>query len=156
MSDMAEPKAIQIREVTADDREAWLKMRQHLWPKSPPEEVENYLRTGRFDGFDTCIVLVAVAADGALLGFAEISARPYADGCDTAPVAYLEGWYVQEEHRRTGIGRKLVKAAEDWGRAQGFTEFGSDADVHNIDSQKAHAAVGFTEAQRIVCFRKDL
>ena len=103
------------------------------------------------------VVLVAVRADGlGLEAFAEVGERPFADGCDTSPVAYLEGWYVDEEVRRQGIGTALVRAAEAWARARGYREFASDALLDNADSQRAHEATGFVEVERAVRFKKDL
>jgi GNAT superfamily N-acetyltransferase len=66
-------------------------------------------------------VLVAVESDAraTLLGFAELSRRAYAEGCETSPVGFLEGWFVVAERRRQGIGRALVSAAEAWARALG-------------------------------------
>ena len=89
-------------------------------------------------------------------GFVELSIRAYAEGCYSGRVAFLEGWYVVPAARRKGVGRALVQAAEDWGRAQGCTEFGSDALLDNATSQAAHRALGFAEVVQIRCFRKDL
>jgi aminoglycoside 6'-N-acetyltransferase I len=58
--------------------------------------------------------------------------------------------------RREGVGRALIAAAEAWGRAQGCTEFASDAKLENHLSAAAHNALGFTEVDRIRCFRKPL
>lgn len=71
-------------------------------------------------------------------------------------MAYLEGWYVEPDVRRRGIGRALVRAAEDWGRTQGCTEFASDTEIENAASAAAHTALGFEEVDRVRCFRKRL
>jgi aminoglycoside 6'-N-acetyltransferase I len=71
-------------------------------------------------------------------------------------VGYLEGIWVDERHRSGGIGRDLVAAAERWARAQGCTEMASDRLLENEASGLFHAAVGYDEAERIVCFRKSL
>jgi aminoglycoside 6'-N-acetyltransferase I len=100
-------------------------------------------------------VLVAERPDGAgLAGFAEVGARPFADGCDTRPVAYLEGWYVDPDVRRQGIGAALIRAAEVWARERGYREFASDALLENTGSQRAHEALGFIEVERAVRYRK--
>lgn len=63
---------------------------------------------------------------------------------------------MDERRRRSGVGKVLVEAVEAWGRSLGMTEIASDTDPSNHVSQKAHAALGFDEAERIVCFAKKL
>jgi aminoglycoside 6'-N-acetyltransferase I len=100
---------------------------------------------------------VAEAAGGVLVGFLEAGLRSYVDSCDPIrPVGYVEGWYVIEAHRREGIGAQLLRAAEEWARAQGSTEMASDCDIENIISQRTHEALGFQVTSRSVNFRKML
>jgi aminoglycoside 6'-N-acetyltransferase I len=131
-------------------------MRQALWP----EHGEKYHPTeiARFLAGELKMPLAVLVADDndELLGFAELNIRPYAEGCNTDSVGFLEGWYVLPEARRRGIGRALVVAAEDWARAQGCTEFASNALAENELSRTAHRALGFEEVETIRCFRKDL
>jgi aminoglycoside 6'-N-acetyltransferase I len=146
----------QIRPAIIEDSPAWLAMRSALWPDdestSHEREIESFF-AGRLRM--PLQVLVAVT-DSGVVGFAELSIRAYAEGCTTDRVAFLEGWYVAPECRRTGVGRALVEAAEAWARAQGCREFGSDAVVDNDVSAAAHEALGFEEVVQIRCFRKDL
>ena len=76
----------------------------------------------------------------------------------TFPVgsASTASWYVLPDVRTLGVGRQLVEAVARWARAQGYSELASDALIANTASQAAHTALGFEEASRIVCFRKDL
>ena len=98
---------------------------------------------------------IARTDDGVAVGLAEASLRrDYVNGCKTSPVAFLEGIYVAPQHRRSGIAGQLVAAVEDWARAQGCTEFASDAALDNLQSHRMHAALGFEETQRVVYFRK--
>jgi aminoglycoside 6'-N-acetyltransferase I len=133
-------------------------MRCVLWPEGPEaehwEEIEEFFANPA--PARPAAVLVAEDADGSLVGFVELAIRPYAEGCLTDRVAYLEGWYVAEPRRGTGVGRALVGASEDWGRAQGCSEFASDADPDNGPSISAHTALGFTDAGMIRCFYKRL
>ena len=130
-------------------------MRCALWPEGSASEhgaeIDRFF-AGQLD--NPLEVLLAVDARGAALGFAELSIRAYAEDCLTDRVAYLEGWYVIAEARRRGVGRALVAAAERWGRAQGCTEFASDALIDNDVSARAHRALGFAETVQIRCFRK--
>ena len=89
-------------------------------------------------------------------GFIEMGQRDYAEGCETSPVAYVEGWYVDEDLRRQGWGASLIRVAEDWARNQALREIASDTWLENETSIQAHLALGFSEEDRIVTFRKKL
>jgi aminoglycoside 6'-N-acetyltransferase I len=94
--------------------------------------------------------------DGRLGGYVEVGTRPYAEGCDTSPVAYVEAWYVEADLRRRGWGGKLFAAVEDWARAKGHSELASDSLLENHVSIAAHKSLGFSEVERQVCFAKKL
>lgn len=147
---------IQIRPAQPGDAAAWECMRQALWPSPTDEHVAEI--AAYFDGKQNrpAEVLLAIDADGQAIGFAELAIRECAEGCYSGRVAYLEGWYVAPGVRRQGVGAALVRAAEEWGRAQGCTEFASDTDLDNAVSEAAHHALGFIEAGRITCFKKNL
>ncbi len=101
-------------------------------------------------------ILVALNATGDITGLIALQVRPWADGCLTAPVAYVEAWYVAPDYRRQGIGTALMRAAEDWARTKGMTEIGSDADVTNTASLAAHARLGWQASEQVQHFRRDL
>lgn len=132
-------------------------MRKRLWPSGSTEEHRQDLQAF-FAGKarEPLEILVSEDADGTLSGFCELSIRAYAESCSTDRVGYLEGWYVEPEYRRQGIGQTLVASAEDWARAQGCTEFASDAEADNSASIQAHRALGFDDVGLIRCFRKDM
>jgi hypothetical protein len=52
--------------------------------------------------------------------------------------------------------KALLTACEDWARTKGCTEFASDCELTNTQSLRFHLNVGFTEANRIICFTKKL
>ena len=147
---------MQIRAVEQRDSVEWERMRQLLWPAPKGEHASE--TQAFFSGPRDNPVEVFVAFDdaGRALGFAELAIRPYAEGCHSRRVAYLEGWYVDPHARGTGVGGALVRAVEDWGRSQGCTELASDTEIENEVSAAAHRALGFSEAARIVCYRKSL
>jgi len=101
-------------------------------------------------------VFVAERDDGSIGGYVEVGARSYADGCDTSPVGYIEAWYVDADLRRSGVGRALLTAAEDWARARGYREMASDAQLDNEVSHAAHRHSGYEEVDRVVQYRKVL
>lgn len=147
-----------IRPLEAADLEPWVRLRCALWPNHSADELRGDAE--RILGGDPAphlkiMTFVAEDADG-LCGFIEASLRAFADGCDTSPVGYIEGWYVVADLRGEGIGAKLVRAAENWARGEGCTEMASDAHADNEGSRKAHKALGYSEKRPVVRFRKGL
>lgn len=146
-----------VRPATPRDAAAWLQLRYALWPEgSAAEHREEIERFFSGDAREPVMVLLAEDGAGRPVGLAELSIRAHAEGCRSDRVAYLEGWFVVPEARRSGVGRALIAAAEEWGRSQGCSEFASDAQPDNEVSAAAHRALGFTEVGLVRCFRKDL
>lgn len=143
-----------IRLVEERDTEEWLRLRLTLWSNHTVDEMRAEMAELRAD--ESTPVFVAERGDGTLGGFVEAGLRKYADGCDTSPVGYIEGWYVHADLRGQGIGRALVQAAEDWALKQGCVEMGSDTWLDNEVSYRAHLAIGYEEAERLIHFRKRL
>ena len=129
---------MRIRPVRDDDTAEWLRMSQALDPSCPREEHEADLRLIR--ARSDAEVFVIERPEGGLAGYVEVASRSYADGCATSPVGYVEAWYVDSDVRRSGLGRALLTAAEDWARRQGFAEIASDALLENDVS--LHAPLG--------------
>jgi aminoglycoside 6'-N-acetyltransferase I len=101
-------------------------------------------------------VFVAEQEGGGLAGFVEAALRSEAIGCGAGPIGYIEGWYVDVDQRRQGLGRQLVQAGEEWARGRGCRQMASDAEVENAVSRRAHAALGYQEVIRLAHFRKPL
>ena len=130
-------------------------MRHALWPEGSVDEHRAEIEAIVAGAWSTIYPYLILLMEG--VGFAEVTLRSRADGCDPLrPVGYLEGWYVAEPHRRSGHGAALLRAAEEWARAQGCTEMASDTWLDNEISQRAHAALGFETVDRVVHFKKRL
>lgn len=147
-----------VRPAEPRDAAAWQRMREALWPghADHAREIAAYFahpETGTPEVGHA--VLIAEAPKGPC-GFLEVGLRSYAEGCQASPVPYVEGWWVDPAHRLTGAGRALVEAAAAWARERGYRELASDCELENTTSAAAHAACGFQETGRIVCFRKVL
>ena len=151
-----------IRPAREADLEQLARMCEALWPRASATEHAEELRLllgGKTDLVLTMplAIFVAEASDGRLAGFVEVDLRSHADGCDPSrPVGYVEGWYVGEDFRRGGVGKKLIAKAEEWARGQGCAEMGSDAVIENEMSQRAHEALGYEVVDRCVHYRKKL
>ncbi len=145
---------LEIRPATPDDTAEWLRMRLLLWPEVEAPELMAEMERILADPHTP--VFVIQRSEGGLAGFIETGSRKYADGCVTAPVGYIEGWFIDEDLRGQGWGHKLVRTAEDWARSQGFKEMASDTWLENEVSIKAHLAMGYEEVERLIHFAKTL
>lgn len=91
------------------------------------------------------------------VGFAQCQLRhDYVEGTDSSPVGYLEGVFVKEEYRNRGYAKELLAECEKWAKEKGCKEFASDCEIENVSSFHFHMASGFEEANRIICFVKEL
>lgn len=149
------PDNMIVRRYVPADESEWLRMRLALWPEVNAE-VQRAEMMAWLTRSDAVVLVAPGTLNAGLAGFAEVGTRSVADGCDTSPIAYLEGWYVDPDMRRQGIGCALVRAAESWGRERGLREFASDAELENMESQRAHVALGFREVERAVLYLKRL
>ena len=137
-----------IRTYSGADRREYQRMRLALWPDCDDSDIDPWMARPDATTF------LAVRADDTLCGFVEVGARSIAEACETSPVGFLEGWYVDPDARGDGIGRALLAEAEEWARAQGYTEMGSDAELDNLTGHDAHRRCGYEEVGRVVQFRK--
>jgi len=144
-----------VRPISEVDLSEWFRLRRKLWDATSDEDHKAEM-LDILDHPETQLVLVADADAGKLAGFLEASIRPFVEDCESDNVGYLEGWYVDPEFRRRGIGRSLVQAAEMWARSSGCTEMASDAELGNEPSLASHVRLGYEETSRLVHLRKSL
>ncbi len=145
----------QVRPISGNDINEWFRLRKLLWDESTDAEHKAEM-LDIYEHTDSQLVIVAQLEDGRLVGFLEASIRPFVEDCHSDHVGYLEGWFVEPDYRRYGIGRQLVKAAETWAQSKGCEEMASDAEVGNDSSLRAHLNLGYIETSRLVHLRKEL
>lgn len=128
-------------------------MRCALWPEASAAEHEAELAAQGADRPD-CATFVAARPDGRLCGFAEVALRPWAEGVEAQPAAFLEGLYVDPDMRRQRVARQLVDACDAWAASRGSSGLGSDTQLDNTQSQAVHARLGFREIERTVVYAR--
>jgi aminoglycoside 6'-N-acetyltransferase I len=144
---------ITVRRVTPQDSQEWFRMRKGIWPDAPDE----YLLFDMDEIFASEKDAVFMAfVDEHPAGMIEVRLREYAEGCETSPVGYIEGWFVNGEFRGTGVAGALTQSAEGWARDQACTEMASDTWLDNDASIRAHKKLGYHEVERLVHFVKQL
>lgn len=147
---------VEVKPVDPAYADEWLAMRCALWPDASRDELRDEVASF-FTGSVPHLLHVLLAIEaGHAVGFVELNIRPYAEGCASGRVAFLEGWFVSRQHRTQQVGALLIAASERWAREQGCTEFASDALYDNELGRAAHLGVGFEEVEAIRCFRKAL
>lgn len=140
-----------IKAADAASLDDWSLLRHRLWRDASPAEHSEELQ----DLSDNEAGFIAYNLAGVAIGFADVSLRQdYVNGCDTSPVAFLEGVYVEGDFRGQGVATALIAAVTRWAVGKGVSELASDADIVNVDSHRMHAALGFEETERVVYFRK--
>ena len=142
-----------VRPIAEDDVSEWLRLRKLLWDELTDAEHRDEM-LDIYEHTDSQLVLVAETDGERLIGFLEASIRPFVEDCETDNVGYLEGWFVEEDYRKNGIGGTLVEAAENWARDRDCEEMASDAEVGNELSLTAHQKLGYEETSRLVHLRK--
>lgn len=143
-----------ITKASLQDIPAVAELAALLWPHHTAQELVPDLEqaVSRSDN-----ALFLCHADDIPVAFAHSALRhDYVEGTDSSPVGYLEGIFVREEYRRRGFSKALLASCEAWAKDMGCSEFASDCELTNEASIVFHTKLGFTEANRIVCFQKKL
>lgn len=132
-----------LRAWRPDDRAAALALLEetflHTWqPQLSAAAIRRYRRDRVAEGY--------VDAHGAAFLIAECDGR--VAGLLHASAGSVEALHVTRRHRRRGIARRLVLAAEAGMRAQGIALAGLETDTFNLESQALFLALGYREVAR--------
>jgi len=145
---------MQIVKLSEQNVEALAHLFVELWPECTFETEFEYCKQILEKENQTAFL---VNEKGEYIAFAYLSLRnDFVEGATSYPIAYLEGIYVKESYRKTGIASQLIQRAEQWAKENGSSQFASDVEINNKQSIRFHKKSGFLEENRIVCFIKDL
>ena len=143
-----------IRKAANADSRVLAKMAVQMWDSHTADELETEF-TETLSREDSAFFIKY--ENNTPVGFAQCGLRTdYVEGTESSPVGYLEGIFVYAEYRKNGYAKELLRACETWAKEQGCAEFASDCELDNISSFRFHMAMGFEEANRIICFKKHL
>lgn len=143
-----------IRQAAPDDLAAFVRLALLLWPDNDAPALAAEFAP-LLNSEEAAVFLCE--QDGQAIGFAQCQLRrDYVEGCETSPVGYLEGVFIEAGYRRQGFAAALVGACQDWARLRGCQEFASDCELDNADSLRFHLSIGFEEANRVICFTRKL
>lgn len=143
-----------IKKASIDDSKIAAGLAMLLWPDNEINDLEKEMTS--YINSDNGAVFICFS-ETIPVGFAQCNIRnDYVEGTKSSPVGYLEGVFVKNEYRMRGIGKKLLIQCEEWAKNKGCSEFASDCELNNAESLKFHLQLGFEEANRIICFKKNL
>lgn len=143
-----------VKKATNSDSRILAEMAILMWDSHTVESLEiEFAETLRSK---TAVFLIKYEKDEPI-GFAQCGLRnDYVEGTRSTPVGYLEGIFVKADYRNKGYAKELLFACEKWAKDMGCSEFASDCELDNSNSWKFHMAMGFDEANRIICFKKNI
>ncbi len=141
---------IAIRPVEAVDLPALPGLLAQLGYPMPVEEMARRLAAVR--AAPDHAVLVAVG-EGAVLGLMHLFLRP---ALEKPPEVVVQALVVEAGLRGSGLGGRLLRAAEDWARARGQASVSLHSGMAREAAHAFYAAQGYARVGSAVLFRKSV
>jgi GNAT superfamily N-acetyltransferase len=147
---MPDMLTVAVRPMRADDASAVAALTTQLGYPSTEDEIRRRydLIKDRWDAR----VLVAQHA-GRVVGWIHMQAT-YLLECDAR--AEIWGLVVAETARRTGVGRRLVEAAEEWALMRGLAVMALRSNSLRTETHSFYEHLGYKVAKTQNAFRKNL
>lgn len=131
-------RAFTIREATEADAPAIARLMSELgYPTSESDMRERLAIIQADANYHTFVADVAAT----VVGVSGVGLAPYYERNGT--YARLLALAVSEAHRRNGLGRALVKAAEAWARARGARAMLVNTGHHRESAHRFYGAIGY-------------
>ena len=146
--------SLKIEKITAENISPLAKLMTALWTDCSYEDEFESCKNILNSETEICFL---VKEQDEYIAFIHLTVRyDYVEGSESSPTTYLEAIYVQPNFRYLGVGKSLIDFGEEWGKQKGCKQFASDTELSNLSSIEFHKKNGFREANRIVCFIKDI
>lgn len=139
---------IEVRELGRSDMESLMPMMIQLGYELNVDEL-----LGRFDAISASRDHAILGADrgGLLAGFCHVFSRPALE----KPVeAVVQALVVDTQERKSGIGRALMAAAEDWARARGLASVSLYSQEQRKDAHAFYESLGYEAVATSTLLRK--
>lgn len=143
--------SIAVRRAVREDAPVLAELSSQLgYPTSEAESAER-LRT-LLRSADHA-VFVACSPSGAVVGWVHVF---LALRLESRPFAELGGFVVAEGHRRRGVGRKLLAAAQSWSQERGAGKLRVRSRVDRAAARAFYESRGFAATKRQQVFDKEI
>ena len=145
------PRKVEIRTASMEDAAPLAELSTQLGYPTPVRHsaarLESILRSREHR------VLVACTPGTGVVGWAHVY---LALRIESDPFAEIGGFVVDEHHRRRGIGRALLAAAETWVRARGVSRLRVRSRSTRGAAHAFYERLGFSRTKEQYVFDKDL
>jgi GNAT superfamily N-acetyltransferase len=142
---------VRTRRGTVGDAPRIAALCQQLGYPASPHEIER--RLSRIGGEKHDALYVAVAAGGSVLGWIH---GYVCHLVEVEPHVEIGGLVVDEDYRRTGIGRILVEEIEQWAAARGCSIMRLRSNAVRKDAHQFYVSLGYEVVKSQLAFRKVL
>lgn len=144
-------REITISDLTIQDLSSAQNLLTELSYDIPMEEL-----THRFENViarDDHALLIAKDSSGQALGLIHVYERAALE----KPVeAYIQSLVVTQDARRSGVGKMLNQAAEDWARQRNLKSIALHTQMHRTDALSFYTREGYAEITQSRMLRKPL
>lgn len=148
---------IQIDRATSDDVDDIAKMfdlyRQFYDQQPDPEKCRQYMEK-RILRSESIVYIARDRGDGEALGFTQL----YPTFCSVAAsrIFVLYDLFVCSEARNRGVGRQLMKQAEDHARTAGASRLQLETHHTNKNAQHLYESLGYKKDEEFYSYALDL
>ena len=131
--------SVVIRDPRAGDAADIASLLRELGYSASPEEVPARLESLDLDG--TTSVMWIAELDGRAVGMA--TARRFGSVHQSLPVVQLTVLVVARAARGNGIGKRLVREAEEWAKQQGAGRITLTSALHREEAHEFYKRIGY-------------
>ncbi len=143
--------SFQIRQADLSDVESIVSLALQLGYPTTSEAMKSRLERLR-ENVDH-VILVAELTSHEVVGWVHVSSRvSFLD----EPIAEIGGLVVDQNHRRRGIGRKLIQAAERWARSKGYSKVVVRSNVVRPEAHEFYPSVGYQLSKTSRVYTKNI
>ncbi len=149
--DVAQQTSITIRRARPDDAERLAQLSTQLGYPSLHDEVKQ--RLALIENAHDHAVFVAENSRGKVVGWVHVSISYLVE---SDPEAEIGGLVVDEAARETGVGRLLMKRAEEWAREKNLHSVYLRSNIIRKEAHEFYKRLGYSIIKTQYAFRKKL
>jgi GNAT superfamily N-acetyltransferase len=143
--------SIQIRRAVPEDLLVICNLAGQLGYPNLPEKI--LTRLNKILGNSTQEILVAETIDNCIVGYIHLLQQIV---IEIDPIVEVGGLIVDQEYRHLGIGKALLKAAEDWAKNSGCKQIRLHSNITRSETHKFYLNQGYTVIKTQHTFFKNL